>query len=344
MAGKDHHHVWRMLQRGFGEKRGKDHHIWVYRKGAKPIAKGTGNFGVDKYFYGPEGSETDTIITNFENSVQGEIQNVRKMEDGEELSGAFVAPLVAHLEIRSHFLRSELSSMFERLLAAIDEHFSSPKKIQALLKHYLQNNRKEVDAFLARNLVPTDRRGEALNLLDAYIDNLLPSAAVGFFNGKLSEIFRLAKLVPDGIKEAHNKSIIEIKPDSPRIRALETYAYSVYRPRDGQLILPDTCMAFAGSKNVAPVSQFKDDMKLVIIPISSEVAICGCKGKQRPTELKTINRLLAGCAYDAFIAKSNDQRLVPLTGRIGKYAKLMSDKDIRELFEFEKLLSRQKFD
>ena len=64
MAGKEHHHVWRMLQRGFGEKRGKDHHIWVYSKDEKPKQKGTGNFGVEKYFYGPEGSETDQKITD----------------------------------------------------------------------------------------------------------------------------------------------------------------------------------------------------------------------------------------------------------------------------------------
>lgn len=57
-------------------------------------------------------------------------------------------------------------------------------------------------------------------------------------------------------------------------------------------------------------------------------------------ELKTINRLLAGCAYDAFVAKINDPKLAALTGRIGKYAKLMSDKEVRELFSFERMLSR----
>ncbi len=80
-------------------------------------------------------------------------------------------------------------------------------------------------------------------------------------------------------------------------------------------------------------------MHTVIMPISAEVAIVGRKGKEGPMELKTINRLLAGCAYDAFIARIDDPILASLAGRIGKYAKMMSEKEIRELFAFERMLS-----
>jgi len=209
-----------MLQRGFGEKRGKDHHVWVYRKGVKPSQKGTGNFGVDRYFYGPEGSETDRRITEFENSVQSDIQDARKMDAGAELDAAFVAPLIAHLEVRSNFLRSELSNMTERMLVALDEHFSSTTKVQAMIKDYLRNNPKKVDAFFAKNFVPVDQRDDALVLIDAYVDNLPPNTASDLFDGKIAEIFKMAQLVPEGIKETHNKAILAIEPNSPRIKAL----------------------------------------------------------------------------------------------------------------------------
>jgi len=328
-----------MLRRGFGEKRGKDHHVWVYRKGVKPSQKGTGNFGVDRHFYGPEGSETDRRITEFENSVQSDIQDARKMDAGAELDAAFVAPLIAHLEVRSNFLRSELSNMTERMLVALDEHFSSTTKVQAMIKDYLRNNPKKVDAFFAKNFVPVDQRDDALVLIDAYVDNLPPNTASDLFDGKIAEIFKMAQLVPEGIKETHNKAILAIEPNSPRIKALEELSYTVYRPHCGQLVLPDTCCAFIGPKNAAPFSQPKDDIQTVIIPISAEVEIFGQKGTQRPMELKTVNRLLAGCAYDAFIAKSDDPKLASLAGRIGKYAKLMSDNEVRELFSFERMFS-----
>ena len=145
MAGKQHHHVWRMLQRGFGEKKGKDHHIWVYRKGMKPSQRGTRNFGVDKFFYGPEGSETDESITKFENSVQGEIQDARTFDNGTELSAAFVAPLIAHLETRSNFLRQELSNLLERIQFVLGEHFSSTEKLKKMAKDYLKENPEQIN-------------------------------------------------------------------------------------------------------------------------------------------------------------------------------------------------------
>lgn len=339
MAGKEHHHIWRMLQRGFGEKRGADHHIWVYRNGVEPSQKGTRNFGVDKFFYGPEGSETDKSVTDFENSVQGDIQDVRKLDDGAGLDPAFVAPLIAHLEVRSNFLRSELSNMTERMKAALTDHFSSRAKVRVMIKDYMKKHPEEIDAFFAKSFVPSDERVEAFKLFDAYVDNLPQGVAEEMFGDKVAEFFQMANLVPDGIKETHNRAILAIKPASPRIKALGEYVYTVYRPNDGQLILPDTCAAFVGRKNVAPFSQPKDDMHTVIIPISSEVAIVGRKGKEEPLELKTINRLLAGCAYYAFVARINDPILVSLAGRIGKHARMMSDKEIRELFAFEQLLS-----
>jgi len=339
MAGKEQHHVWRMLQRGFGEKRGKDHHIWVYRKGAKPSRKGTRNFGVDRFFYGPEGSETDKSITNFENSVQSSIQDARKLDDGAELSASFVAPLIAHLEVRSNFLRSELSNLTERMQAALADHLSSTAKVKTMMKDYLKNNPKELDKLLAKNFVPGNQREAISKLLDTYIDNLPTGMAENVFDGMVAQFFQLANLAPDGIKEAHNKALLEIKPESPRIKAWSDFDYTVYRPKVGQLILPDTCCTFVGLKKVTPFSQPKDDTHTVIIPISSEVAIMGRKGKEGPMELKTINRLLAGSAYDAFIARTDDPVLASLAGRIGKHAKMMSDKEVRELFAFERLLS-----
>lgn len=339
MAGKEHHHVWRMLQRGFGEKRGKDHHIWVYRKGLKPSQKGTGNFGVDRFFYGPEGSETDRRITELENTLQSDIQRTRKLDAGTKLDAEFVAPLIVLLEIRSNFLRSELSNLTGRMLMELGKHFSSAEKVRAMMKDYLRKNPKTVDALLTKSLVPANQRDYASKLFEVYIDNLPPDATSDLFSEKIADIVQMAQLVPESIKEAHNKSILSIESNSPRIKALEEFTFTVYRPRRGQLILPDTCIAFAGPKNASPFSQPKDKMRTVIIPISAEVAIIGQRGEIMPMELKSINRLLAGCAFDAFISKDCDPKLDALVGRIGKFSKLISDKEVRELFSFERLLS-----
>ncbi|MQY43376.1 hypothetical protein GG681_12045 [Epibacterium sp. SM1969] len=340
MAGKQHHHVWRMLQRGFGDKKGADHHIWVYHKGVIPSRKGTRNFGADRFFYGPEGSETDESITKFENSVQGKIQDARVLDDGEELSAMFVAPLIAHLESRSNFLRAELSSLLERIQFVLGDHFSSTAKLKTMARDYLKRNPEQINELLATNFVPNSQRELLSKQIEVYFDHLPTEVFESLLDGMVAEAFLLAKLLPDVVKESHNKAILEIKSESPRVKALLEFKYTVYRPQVGQLILPDTCCAFIGLKDCTPFAQPQNAVHTIIVPISSEVAIVGRKGKEWPLELKTVNRLLAGCAHDAFIARTNDPVLASLSGRIGKYAKLIGDKEIRELLSFENLLSK----
>lgn len=339
MAGKNHHYLWRMMQRGFGAKRGGDHHVWVYRKGSKPNQKGTGNFGVAKYYYGPEGSDADKSITDFENSVQGAIQDARRVQDGVELDRAFVAPLVAHLEVRSLFLRAEMSNMVERMFCEITSHFGSRERIQAMLKGYLKDNPNMVDERLAKELVSEDQREDAKRILDIYIDNLSFDALASFFEVGLNELFAIAQRAPDEIKKAHNAAIVALKEDSPRVRLFDEFTYSVYRPNDSHFILPDTNLAMVGRHRVSPFSQPKDDLHSIIIPISSEVAIVGQRNAHERMSIVAANRLLAGCAYEAFIAKENDPKLARLTGRIGKFARLISDRELRDKLVFENLFS-----
>lgn len=339
MAGKDHHHVWRMLQRGFGEKRGSDYHVWIYTKNKMPKQSGTGNFGVEKYFYGPENSETDKKITDFENSVQGEILEARERPDGYELDAKWVAPLIAHLEVRSQFLRSELSNLMGRLTDSLNHHFSSTEKIRAVLKSYLKNHPDKLETFLDKNLVPKDRRVQASHLIDLYIDMLPAEVIEEHINGEFSVVLSQLLQITGTIKDAHNEAILSITSDNPRIMALREFTFCVYRPIEGQLILPDTCCAFFGENKVAPFSQQKDDFQVVIIPISSNVAILGRKGRSEGLGITRINRILAGCAYDAFIANMDNKQYVSLTSRIGKHAKLISEKEIKNMLSLEKLLS-----
>lgn len=339
MAGKDHHHVWRMLQRGFGERRYSENHVWVYRKNKQPKQRGTGNFGVEKYFYGPENSETDRKITEFENSIQGDVYDTRDRPNGYELDTKFVAPLIAHLEVRSKFLRSELSHLTERMVDALDHHFSSPQKIREMVKAYLKNHPDKIEKLLDANFVPPEKKSQAARMFDAYLETLPAQVIKEHFNTEVSGIFEEAHRLPETMKDMHNKAILSLALDSPRIRKFGEFNFFVYRPEEGQLILPDTCCVFVGENSVSPFSQPKDNIRNVIVPISSDVAIVGWKKQPEALRLKTVNRLLAGCAYDAFIANRDNNHYSSLSGRIGKYATLMTDSEIKELFAFEQMLA-----
>ena len=107
MAGKRQHHIWQFIQRGFGEKRGKDHHIWVYEKGCPPRKTVTRKHGVEPFFFSEGDDNTaDDTITNFENSIHSYFQELRTSGAETRIASELVAPFVVHLEMRSLFLRA----------------------------------------------------------------------------------------------------------------------------------------------------------------------------------------------------------------------------------------------
>ena len=143
MAGNKQHHVWQMLQRGFGEKCGRDHHVWVYRKSEPPKRTATRLFGVEKHFYGPEGSEADAKITKYESYNQSALQDIRKLPHGTEVDPEFVSALIAHLEMRSAFLREEVATKLQKAVGGLVQGYKSPKKLRAMMLAHLEGNPEE---------------------------------------------------------------------------------------------------------------------------------------------------------------------------------------------------------
>jgi hypothetical protein len=134
MAGKSQHHVWQHIQRGFGVKRGKHFHIWVYQKDQKAYLTGTHKYGtVGNFLSEDSDTRADEILTAFENEIQGTIHSIRQMDDRTVLASDTIAPIVTHLEMRSLFLRTEMSRLGERLLSGITEIFSSEKNLKKLI-------------------------------------------------------------------------------------------------------------------------------------------------------------------------------------------------------------------
>lgn len=339
MAGKEHHHIWRLLQRGFGQKRGSDFHVWVYGKNEKPRLRGTGNFGVEKYFYGAEGSDTDKKITKFENSIQSDIQDTRKKENGEVLDSDFCSSLIAHLEIRSQFLRSEVSNLMERLIASIRKNFGTAESARRLVLSHLQSNPAILEELLAQQLVPIGERSQAAEFLKIALEKAPQGVIESLFSSELDRLASSVMHIPDFMKDAHNKAILEISPQSERVKSLRGYNFKVRRVEHESLILPDTCCAFVGHKTVSPFSQPDQHFHSIIVPISAKVAILGQMKNAPQIQPKTMNRILAGCAYEAFIADANLIQFERLSSRISKYARLMSDREIKALFSLDKILT-----
>lgn len=339
MAGKRQHHIWQMLQRGFSFKERSDNHIWVYRKGIEPEQTVTRKFGQLNNFYGPEGSEADDNITSFENATQSFIQDARKMDNGQIVDENISAALVAHLEMRSLFLRDEISRLGERVVSFIRDCMASPKHYQALMCAYIKNHPEILDAEMDKASIDGAMR--------PLIRDLFMQAAPGLIRESAPEIANFSNMLFDRIvadiseitKSAHNKALLGDFSEIKRAHSHRSLTFSILRSPHSDLILPDTSLTFFTRTGCAPVSDKDDRVEAVVVPLSVDVAIIGKRDPSFQREMPTIQRALASCSYEAFLSPRKGDDLINLSRRISKNARLLTETEIRSIVRFDKLLN-----
>ncbi|MCD1625357.1 hypothetical protein K7H22_05030 [Seohaeicola saemankumensis] len=334
MAGNRQHHVWQLLQRGFGEKRGKDHHIWTYMKGVAPKRTVTRLFGFEKHFYGDKGSLADEVITDFENRMQSEVQEFRNLPHGSEIDSKTIASLIGHLETRTSFLRKDSSMRLQRLVGGWVKSSKSAEKLRKAMVSYLEDNPAELEKFFGKSFVPPDRREHYKSLVIWAIGKMPDDDIVRSMEGGIDKIFAISERFPDIIRQAQNEILSRSLDEEFRTQSHLDRRYHIFRSNLEKFILPDTTLAFVKKEGASPFSQKSDKIECVILPISSTVAIIGGSSDRQDYTVKTMNRILAGCAFEAFLAEERCQQFQSLTKRIGKYARLLSDNELRKLANF----------
>jgi hypothetical protein len=338
LAGKYHHHVWQMLQRGFSWKENNDNQIWVYRRAKEPEQTVTRLFGGAKYFYGPKGSIADSNITKFEGNAQSYIQDVRLLPDGTVLDATVVCPIISHLEMRSLFLRDEMSRLADRIVVAVREHFSSTAKMKVLIANFLREKPDQFIEFFQKNGVPPEFNSALLDLVDVRLPGLVDEVASDLMPALRGNFQVLQDMIAESVIQAHVKSLEGDFAEVQRTQLYSQLRYQVLHLSSDGLILPDTSLAFFKESGLAPVTQKSDKVESVVLPISSKVAIVGYSGRRFDKSLQTIQRALASCSYEAFIAQSRDENLFKLAARISKNARLISDADLQRTLRFESLI------
>lgn len=338
MAGKNQHHIWQMLQRGFSLKEHNDNHIWVYRNSAAPERTVTRIFGQQSSFYGPRGSEADENITKFENATQGFIQDARKMENGQSIDGDIAAGLVAHLEMRSLFFRDEISRLGERIARFVRDSITDPKKYQEIMSAYIKNHPDLLDAEMDKASIDGSMQPLIRDLVMQAAPQLIRDSApeMAMFAGLFYD--KMAAAMTETAKSAHNKSLLADFSEVNRADSHRSLKFSILRSSHADFILPDTSLAFFTRTRCTPISDKDERVEAVIVPLSTDVAILGRQNSSFQRGMQTIQRALAGCAYEAFLSPQRRDDLVKLSRRISKNARLLTEADIRSVFRADSLL------
>ena len=338
MAGKHQHHIWQLMQRGFGTRRGSDHQIWVYEKDARPRMTVTRNYGAQNgYLSNADDHSADHLLTDFEQVAQSHVQDARSAPDGHLLDSNVWAEIVTHFEVRSLFLRNEVSRVGEHALSEIDSLLSSPQKLAELMKAYVAANQQEIENFLSAPSANSADRQIVQTMVDIWLPTLLQKGAVETAPLMAAILSQFTKNCAELAKSSHIKSVLKGFSDLERTAGHKNFQYTVERLQE-EVLLPDTCIAFFKQKGLSPITQKDDKVHSIVLPISKNVIVHGYKQTPAKLDRKTLLRALASVSYQGFIANDLSQEYCGLTRLIGKNACIISTSEIRKVLSFQSML------
>lgn len=334
MSGRNQHHFWQLLQRGFGVERKPGYTtVYAYSKDRNPYPVSTRNYGAERDFFDfAPGEGADAQVSQTENELQGLVRHLRTGGEITRVHSEQLAKLIEHLETRTKFLRENLFGSVVDVTDGLQEWFSDSGTHIRMLKKYASQNLGRIEKALEGEISdPATRQA----LATFFVDNLDKM--------DLSEYLRTSAAAMDGflrdlvgklggtIKEAHIELMLGKNLNSSRVRRYNRLHYRIATGFEGQLICPDTMVAFITDSKPTPFLDKSDRLEAVWVPLTADLMLIGENGARVDRTTKTVQRILASTAYNGFIALSDSPRLRLLSSRIGTNAEVISKNEMKAL-------------
>lgn len=333
MSGRNQHHFWQVLQRGFGYERKQGYTtVFAYLKDRPPFPTTTRNIGAERDFFDlAPGSGADDQITKTEDKLQS---LVKYLQNGGALTADHtisLSLLIAHLETRTKFLRQHFGETVSDLLGALNHRFKNPKQFQKLMKSYAAKNPDEIDAFLAQHVQDSVARAALTEFIIDNFDKLGADIVQSASNDAAVLMQIVAENTPEFAKQSHIKALLNTDEDGTRQNRYANLTYRIKSGFDGNLICPDTMVAFLTGATSKPFLDMGDKLEAVWVPLTSNLMLIGEPRTSSDRSPKSVLRLLAGTSHTTFIANADTPELRRLASRIGKNAEILSRADIKAI-------------
>ncbi len=333
MAGRNQHHFWQAIQRGFGNERKPGYtSVIVYQKDKAPFPVGTRNFGAQRDFFDFEpGIGADSMITSSENELQG---LVKYLQGGGCIATEHtesIASLIAHLEARTKFIREQFADIFLDLAGELNRWFSNPRVFSQMMRKYARDNPNEIDQMLAKEIADPVQREEIRRIAVRNFDILGKKVSkLAMVEARQS----LQELVRDRLewaKNSHIKAIMGATDNSSRRDRYRGLSFRLKSGFAGNLICPDTMVAFVTARKLTPFLDRDDSLQAVWVPLASDLLLVGEARRVVDRDAQSILRALATTSHEAFIANADVPDTRRLASRIGKNAQILSASEINSI-------------
>lgn len=333
MSGRNQHHFWQVLQRGFGVQRKPDYTtVFVYQKDKPPFPVGTRNFGAERDFFDfRPGSGADDLITKTEHELQG---LVRYLQNGGQVTADHtesISVLIAHLETRTKFLRQHFAEAVSDLMGELNQWFANPEIFKKMMKKYASDNPEKIDALLAQYVDEPSVRAALANVIIENLDMLGAEIIQSASDDATHLMKAFAENICEIAKQSHITAILSTTSDSVRRDRYLGLNYRMQSGFGGNLICPDTMTSFLTGGKPKPFLDKDDRLEAVLLPLTSDLMLIGETSASVDRTNQSVLRILASTSYTAFIASSDVPDLCRLSSRIGKNAQVLSGADIKSI-------------
>lgn len=339
MSGSNQHTIPQIMLRGFGRKnKAKAVQVVVYR-GDKIFTTATKGIGAERFFYSPlstDGEVTlDDRITDYEQQLDGYIDELRDGPIGVDLEGGKAAETIVHLTVRTAQFRNSFANGLEQVAQSVATTVLDPAKRWRLMGFHLPKPTGELKdtiekayedgGFRARGI---PRKAFFKMMFDGMKENFKKESQVKELE---TAVTALVKHVPEVAASGHRASLSKSLAPGQRVAALRHMSWRVLES-SFDLLLPD-CVAIEGSgvEDARPLAYAPNESaKTIFMPIASRRVLVGVLGASTNELPAALNAMLARCSYEYFVGREMADEFKALVAEIGQATKLLMDAKIEE--------------
>jgi hypothetical protein len=323
MAGRRQHDIPRFLQKGFASRTdGKKAFVWMHRRGHEGIEVETSNVGLETDFYGKSGPATlDEQITQLETDYSNLVADLRTRPHGYRVEEPSVPNLIAHLCVRTRFLRHAFKDAALQTIDHVYHSLQDEEILRGLVLHH-PAFQKHANRFRTLGAAPEEVEGLMLKLLE---NNRAKIAAA------LERFTHEARAsATDGVRDAHNRSLSEDPSATERAGSYARLGWFIVEAKE-PLLLGDSVCVFetAGGRRFKPLDDKGDDIRRILLPISSDRLLVGTASGACPElDFHLVTKAVIRCSYEYFISPCKLPAESSLVKSIGEWSALIGSNEL----------------
>jgi hypothetical protein len=326
MSGKKQHYIPQSLLKGFAiDLTRKVVQVVAYSHDRGTFTTSTEGIGAKGNFYYTQGNDSDGLslddkITRHENEFNKNLRSLRQMQAGGTIPAKASATFVTHLTTRNDHFRQSTTEAFAVMLGELERGLTDPIIARRLMGIDGGLPDSPFERAVSKFWTENQSRLLALGFNDESIHVFAKSFAQENFQALHTESWDalspariiISAQLPETTSNAQRKALSEeLIPDS-WVDILSRLVWTI-QDSEVELILPD-CVAVGimPEGTVYPLMLAKDGARdFVLVPISTTKMLIGSLSaeNQIPSD---INRQLAGCSWNFFVANRKCDELLAL--------------------------------